>query len=181
MTTDNWTQTTERNTFGAARGPAEHAGDLTIELFVQRNDRGFRRLLAVLCSPILDGKLAAGCSPESGRLLAARAERLVSAPRRRRLVQGWERLMDQAGAAPRPRNPHAPLCRDRIVDATDDVRAMLGALSSPFPVSARGVAMAGRLLSDGTGPLYGRSCTVPLSTALREVTAQLDPAFSSDG
>ena len=181
MTTDHRTQITEWDSFDAERGPANHGGDLTIERFVQRHDRGFRRPLAALFGPILDGKLAAGCPPESGGLLAARAERLVSARRRRRLVQGWEGLLDQAGTAPRPRNPHAPLCRARIVDAMDDVRAMLGALSTPLPVSARGVAMASRLLGDGTGPLYSRSCTAPLSTALREVTAQLDPAFSLNG
>jgi hypothetical protein len=125
--------------------------------------------------------LAAGCSPESGGLLAARAERLVSASRRRRLVNGWERVLDQSLTAPRARNPHAPLCRDRIIDAVGDVRAMLGALSTPLPVSVRGVAMAGRLLGDGTGPLYNRFSAVHLSTALREVTAQLDPAFSPAG
>jgi hypothetical protein len=119
--------------------------------------------------------------PSIGRLMAARAERLASVPRRRALVRDWQKVVDQALTAPRARNPHAPLCRDRIIDAVGEVRAMLGALSNPWPVSARGVAMASRLLSDGTGPLYNRNCTVHLPTALREVTAQLDPATLLDG
>jgi hypothetical protein len=55
---------------------------------------------------------------------------------------------------------------------------MLDALSSCRPVSARGVAMAGLLLSDGTGPLYNRNCPVRLTAALREVTIHLDPRMS---
>ena len=46
---------------------------------------------------------------------------------------------------------------------------------SPLPVPARGVAMARRLLSDGTGPLYNRNRPVSSSAALRSVTVQLDP------
>jgi hypothetical protein len=178
MTTHHSSQFGVRDCSGEEQGPSELPADLTIERFVQRNDRGFRRPLAALFGPVLDRQLAAGRPPESGGLLAARAEQLVSGPRRRRLVQGWERMLDQAQTAPRPRDPHAPLCRRRIIRAVGDVRAMLVALSAPLPVSARGVAMASRLLSDGTGPLYSASCTVQLSDALREVTAQLDPAFS---
>lgn len=154
---------------------------LTVERFVLRNDRGWRRPLAALFGPVLDRQLASGCPPESGALRAARAARLVSAPKRRRLVRDWQRLLDQASRPPRARNPHAPLCRERIIEATAEVRALLGALGTPLPVPARGVALASRLLSDGTGPLYNRSCAVPLSDALAEVTAQLDPAFARRG
>jgi hypothetical protein len=82
-------------------------------------------------------------------------------------------MLDEAGRAPRARNPHAPLCRDRIIDAAGDVRVMLDALSSGLGVSARGVAMAGLLLSDGAGPLYNRNSMVDLPAALREVTTHL--------
>jgi hypothetical protein len=180
MTTHHWNQMVAGDCSGAEREPAELPADLTIERVVQRKEQGIRRPLAALFSPILDRKLAAGCPPESGGLLAARAERLVSASKRRGLVQGWERVLNEALRAARPRNPHVPLCRRRIIGAIGDVRTMLRALSTPLPVSARGVAMAGRLLGDGTGPLYNGSCAVHLSTALREVTAQLDPGFSKE-
>lgn len=48
-------------------------------------------------------------------------------------------------------------------------------------VSARGMATARLLLSDGTGPLYNRNCPADLSAALREVTARLDPGVSPTG
>jgi hypothetical protein len=154
---------------------------LTVERFVLRNDRGLRRPLAALFAPTLDRQLASGRPPESGALLAARAARLVSAPKRRRLVRDWQRVLDQATRPPRARNPHAPLCRDRIIGAAGEVHALLGALATPLPVPARGVAMAGQLLSDGTGPLYNRNSPAHLSDALADVTAQLDPAFSRRG
>jgi hypothetical protein len=179
MTTQHSSPTAVPHRSGEQRGPADLPEDmLTIERFVLRHDRGLRRLLATLFGPILDRRLASGCPPESGRFVAARAERLVSVPRRRALVRGWQRVLDQALTAPRARNPHAPLRRECVIDAAGDVRAMLGALSNPLPVSARGVAMASWLLSDGTGPLYNRNCPVHLATALREATAQLDPRVS---
>jgi hypothetical protein len=55
---------------------------------------------------------------------------------------------------------------------------MVVALLAPLPVSARGVAMASRLLSDGAGPLYNRLSSVDLVGAVREVTEQLDPRVS---
>src|ERR1700722_10278744 len=118
---------------------------LTVERFVLRNDRGLRRPLAALLAPTLDRQLAAGSPPESGALRAARAAQLVSAPTRRRLVRDWQRVLDQARRPPRARNPHAPLCRDRIIEAAGEVRALLGALATPLPLPARGVAMASRL------------------------------------
>lgn len=179
MTTQHSSLTAVPDPSGEQRGPGDlPEGMLTIERFVLRHDRGFRRPLATLFGPILDRRLASGCPPESGPLMAARAERLVSVPRRRALVRGWQGVLDQALRAPRARNPHAPLRRARVIDASGEVRAMLGALSNPLPVSARGVAMASRLLSDGTGPLYNRNCPLHLSTALQEVTAQLDPRLS---
>lgn len=156
-------------------------GILTIERFVRRNDRGLRRPFATLFGPVLDRRLVAGAPPESGRLVAARAERLVSLRARRKLAREWEGVLERAHTTPQARSSRAPLCRDRVIAAVDDARAMLSALSSPLPVPARGVAMASRLLSDGTGPLYNRHCPVSLSAALRSVTAQLDPVPAYTG
>jgi hypothetical protein len=160
---------------------ADRSEILTIERFVLRHDRGLRRLLATLFGPVLDRRLAAGVSPEAGRLLAARAERLASVPFRRNLVREWSGVLEHALTPPRARDPHAPLCRDRVFAAVGDLHAMLGALSNPLPVPACGAALASRLLSDGTGPLYNRNCSVPLSAALRAVTAQLDPGRAYTG
>jgi hypothetical protein len=71
-----------------------------------------------------------------------------------------------------------PLCRDRIAGAESSVREMLVALVAPLPVPAQGVARAGLLLSDGSGPLYNRRSPTDLEGALAEVTEQLDPSSS---
>ena len=113
--------------------------------------------------------------------MAARAGHLASARARRELVLDWQGVLDQALKPPRARNPHVPLCRERIFDAAGAVHALLGALSRPVPASARGVAAARLLLSDGTGPLYNRNCPVDLSAAVWEVTARLDPGVSPTG
>jgi hypothetical protein len=150
----------------------------TTERFVRRRHKKLPQVLAILFGHALDRRLASGRPPAAGRFVAARAEYLLSEARWK-LAQSWQRVLDQARRAPRARNPHAPLCRVRIMDAESDVRTMLDALSSCRPVSARGVAMAGLLLSDGTGPLYNRSSTVNLPAALREVTTRLEAAPSS--
>jgi hypothetical protein len=149
----------------------------TTERFVRRRHKELPRVLAILFGHVLDRQLASGRPPAAGRVVAARTEYLVSAARWE-LAQSWQRVLDEARRAPRARNPHAPLCRDRIIDAEGDVRTMLEALSSRLPVSARGVAMAGLLLGDGTGPLYNRNCPVNLTASLREVTTHLDPRAS---
>lgn len=149
----------------------------TAERIVRRRHKELSEVLAILFGHVLDRQLASGRPPAAGRIVAARAEYLLSSARWE-LVQRWQRVLDEARRAPRARNPHAPLCRDRIIDAGGDVRTMLDTLSSRLPVSARGVAMAGLLLSDGTGPVYNRNSPVNLPAALREVTTHLEATES---
>ena len=53
---------------------------------------------------------------------------------------------------------------------------MVLVLSGAGPIPAPGVAMASRLLNDGAGPLFNPLSPTELRSALREVTAHLDPA-----
>jgi len=71
------------------------------------------------------------------------------------------------------------LCRDRIAAAAPDVQAMIGVLTGPLPVTARGAAAASYLLSDGTGPLYDRHSPAGLDEAVREATRQMTGPFAS--
>jgi hypothetical protein len=50
-------------------------------------------------------------------------------------------------------------------------------MTAPLPVAARGVAMAGVLLTDAIGPVYSRRGPVTLADALAAAIAQLDPAL----
>ena len=127
MTTPQASRTTPPDQSGEQQEPVElPEGILTIERFVRRNDRGLRRPFAALFGPVLDRRLAAGVAPESGGLLAARAERLVLAPARRKLVREWEGVLEHARTAPRAA-ARTPLC---AVTASPPPRA------TPAPCSA---------------------------------------------
>ncbi|HEY1671319.1 MAG TPA: hypothetical protein VGG50_01290 [Streptosporangiaceae bacterium] len=134
------------------------------------------RLLARLFGLSLDRRLAIGEAPESGRLLAVRAQQLVALRWRRELAHHWERLL---GAARRPQRSGAQawLSRDRILAAEADVRELAIQLRTPLPVRAAGVAAAHVLLTDATGPLYNRRDGTALTGQLREISAQLDPGL----
>jgi hypothetical protein len=124
----------------------------------------------------LDRQLAAGHAPESGRLLAVRAQQIVALHRRRELARHWEHLLDVAARQPAGAPP-APLCRDRIVSAAAGVHDLAVHLRAPLPVTAAGVASARMLLTDATGPVYNRRNGTALDVQLRQISAQLDPAM----
>jgi hypothetical protein len=178
MTTLDSRRPTARDRSADARGIVRQSSDIhPTERIVRRRRKALPGVLALLFGHVLDRQLASGRSPAAGGIVAARAGYLLS-DARWELVQSWQRVLDQAGRAPRARDPHAPLCRDRIIDAGGDVRTMLDVLSSGRAVSPRGVAMAGLLLSDGTGPLYNRNCPANLPAALRVVTTHLETTLS---
>jgi hypothetical protein len=137
------------------------------------------RLLTRLCSHLraasLDEQLANGTSAETNRMLASRAQHLVSASARLRLVRDWEHLTDVARQPAIGRNARATLCRRRIARAEPELREMLDVLASELPTTARGVAMASVLLRDGSGPLFNRRSNRDLGAAIGLVIGALDP------
>jgi hypothetical protein len=140
--------------------------------------RPWDRWLTRVSAPFLDGQLAAGYREGTSRVLALRAQQLCSPAGRRELAGRWAHVLDQARRPPAPRSPRAPLCRDHIAAAAPDVQAMIGVLTGPLPVAARGAAAASYLLSDGTGPLYDRHSPVGLDEAVREATRQMTEPFA---
>jgi len=124
---------------------------------------------------LLDRRLAAGASPESGRLIALRARALVVPAQRQRLASDWERLVRVACERPAVA-AHVPLRRERIAAAEADIRELQRSLRASAPVPARGVAMASSLLADGTGPLYYRDSRVDVRAAVQEAIQHLDPS-----
>jgi hypothetical protein len=134
------------------------------------------RLLARLFGLSLDRRLAIGEAPESGRLLAVRAQQLVALRWRRELARHWEHLLEVARQPPRSGAP-VWLSRDRILAAEADVRELATQLRAPLPVRAAGVAAAHVLLTDATGPLYNRRNGTALTAQLRDLSAQLDPGL----
>lgn len=146
--------------------------------FVWRSCRLTDRALARTFGAQFDRQLAAGRSPESARLLAARAQDLVSPASRRELADNWEHLLDWAKQAPAPTMGRMALNRDRIVAAEPEVREIAACLRTPLPVAATGVAAASVLLTDGAGPVYNRRARPGLRDALRLTIAELDPSVS---
>jgi hypothetical protein len=129
----------------------------------------------------LDRQLADGRSPESDRLLAARAQHLVSPATRQALADDWEHLLDMVKRAPAPTLGRMALCRDQIVAAKPEVRKIAQCLRAPVPVAAGGVAAASVLLTDGAGPLHNPRAPIDLRDALNLAIAQLDPSVSLFG
>ena len=132
------------------------------------------RLLARMFGASLDRRLAAGDVPESGRLLAARAQHIVALGRRRQLAGNWEHLLRVAARQP-PGGRRGPLCRDRILAAGDEVGDLAVHLRVPLPLTAAGVAAARVLLTDAAGPVYNRRDRTALAARLRQISAELDP------
>ena len=139
-----------------------------------RSNRRWSRLAARLLATSLDSRLAQGRSSESNRLLAARAQALVSPTGRDELARGWRDLLVQVRRPAVGRDPHVRLNRDWVIACEPDIQAMVGALLAPLPIPARGAAMASWLLSDGAGPVFNRRCQGDLGAAVRDVIAELD-------
>ena len=131
------------------------------------------RVLARMFGASLDRQLAAGQAAESDRLLAARAQHIVSLPRRQALARDWEHLLQVARRAP---TPAVPLCRERIAAAEPGIRELIACLRAPLPVPAQGVAAASVLLTDAAGPVYHRRSRGVLDDLLGDAIDQLDPA-----
>ena len=139
-------------------------------------------VLARVYGASLDASLAAGCPPESSRLLAARARDIVSLRRRRSMAGDWEHVLRVAHRAQRARlagspSTAVPICADRVLAAEPAIRDLLNGLAAPLPVPARGVAMARVLLTDANSPVYNRRAGVALTDAVAAAAAQLDPAL----
>jgi hypothetical protein len=133
------------------------------------------RLLARVLGASLDHQLAAGCSPESNRLLAARAQDVVSLPRRTSVARSWDHLLRVARRAPAVRTPAVPLNAAAILAAEPAIRELVGRLTAPLPVTARGVAAATIPLTDAASPVYGRERPEALAGLLDVAITQLDP------
>jgi hypothetical protein len=135
------------------------------------------RLLTRTLGASLDRQLAAGRTPESSPLLAARAQRIVAIRSRQQMARNWESLLRAARRAHGTHYPALPISSDWIIAAEPAVRELVQRMTAPLPVAARGVAMAGVLLTDAIGPVYSRRSPVTLADALEAAIAQLDPAL----
>jgi hypothetical protein len=125
----------------------------------------------------LDADLAAGIAPETSRLHATRARRLVSPQRRHALASDWEHLLFVSHRATRGLSGRVPIRRERLHRAEPEIRDLIEALRASGPVPARGVAIATNLLTDGRGPIYNAKAPDDLSAAVMLAVEHLNPAL----
>jgi hypothetical protein len=123
----------------------------------------------------LDLALADGTSPEANVALALRAQRLTEPDRRWSTAGALRRVVREARDDRRARfgrvrpNPRVVLAASReLTDLADT-------LDDPGPVTARGVAQAWLLLTDGTGPLYSPGSGNLLCARAARAAQQLRP------
>ena len=116
--------------------------------------RVLNRALVTLIAPRLDAELADGQAPEMSPRHALRARQLSAPSHRSELAQAWERLLLLARAHPDGARLRVPIRRERVLRVEPEIRRVIEALRADGPVPAQGVAIARRLISDGTGPIY---------------------------
>jgi len=134
------------------------------------------RLLARALGASLDQQLAAGRSPESTRLLAARAQAIVSLPCRTSLARSWDHLLRAARRAPAAGTAAVPLNVAAILAAEPAIRELMKRLAAPLPVTAQGVAAATILLTNANSPVYRFQRRAAVADRLDAAITQLDPA-----
>jgi hypothetical protein len=113
---------------------------------------GMARAAARIGARGLDRKLIAGADPAGSAELAARAYRLTSPRHRASVAYAIERLVQSAYEPP---NLWGVVPQRRaVIKHADELAELAALLRSRSPLYARGIAMLGRLLADGTGPAY---------------------------
>ena len=144
--------------------------------FVLRPVRLADRLLARALGASLDQQLAAGRSPESTRLLAARAQAIVSLSRRTSLAGTWDHLLRVARRASAAGTATVPLNVAAILAAEPAIRELIKRLTAPLPVTAQGVAAATIMLTNANSPVYRLQRHAAVADLLDAAIMQLDPA-----
>lgn len=120
------------------------------------------RLTARLRSGRLDQALAGGISPETTASLALRARRLARLSCRREIAESLLRVTRDTCRGVQPSRARISPRRAQVSAAANELIRLAEALATPGPVSARGVAQAFILLTDGTGPMYNVNSTANL-------------------
>ena len=128
----------------------------------------------------LDRELAAGIGPQASEAHALRARTITGRRSRASVARGLQRVIRAATdtapgftAAVRPD-------RREVLAARTVIEALGRRLRAPEPVSARGMAMLGGLLTEGTSPLYRPDQAGALGSQLRAAAAALEPASRWD-
>jgi hypothetical protein len=140
---------------------ADHGSMATPRLLVaaptglaERSLRPWHRGLLKLRRFGLDRRISDGASTDGDLLIAARARDLISPRRRSDLAYWWQHVTIEAGLPPRGGRA-IRVSGPAVRMAQQEIDVLVQTLRSGRPVSARGVASARLLLTNGCGPLFG--------------------------
>ena len=128
----------------------------------------------------LDRELAAGISPQAGEAHALRARTITGRRSRASVALGLQRVLRSATATAPVFTAAVRPHRREVLAARTVIEALERRLRAPEPVSARGMAMLGGLLTEGTSPLYRPDEAGALGSQLRAAAAALEPASRWD-
>ena len=132
-----------------------------------------RRLRGHWRATELDRALAAGVDPETTPEIAAHAESLCSRRKREALAAAIYLALKDASLAASPLSVRVPIARDAVRRNRPELLALAAELRQATDVSARGVAAARLLVTDGTGPLYCDDGSDALDAAVLHVRSWL--------
>jgi hypothetical protein len=132
------------------------------------------RLRALVHRGRLDRMLADGADPGSSRELALRGQRLTRRTYRRALADGFDEAVSTAEGHELRLSAGPPLAAREVRASRAALLELSRALRSERQVAPAGVALAQRLLTDGTGPLYLTSEHDALWHAARRATVALE-------
>jgi hypothetical protein len=164
------------------KGTGYHSSTEADDWRIARRQRLRDRIAALTRSRRLDEALARGTPAETNAVLALRARRLIRAAYRRDLARTLRRLVREAESTSGASRLRVPAVGSRVAGAPDALNELADGLAAPNPVSARGVAQAVILLSDGTGPLFNARCAENLRERAAAAAANLGvPAGSKIG
>jgi hypothetical protein len=158
------------------RRSASHRAASESDGFVVADRLGVRDRVTARWRPRrLDLVLAEGAPPEAAAALALRARRLTDLSRRRSIASALRRVVREAHQGARRSSVRIIPCWGRVAAASDELSRLAAILAEPGPVTARGVAQAWILLTDGTGPLYNPSSPASLQARAVSAAANLRP------
>lgn len=133
------------------------------------------RLRVLIRRDRLDMALAGRARPGDDPAQRLRAAQLLRAHERRRVARGLRSAVASAYVPPRGWSPRVPVAVRGVRLGRPALERLASRLGSAAPVSARGVARARILLTDGTGPLYRDDEPERLRTAALDALRALDP------
>jgi len=144
--------------------------------YLETRDPSVRdRLAARLRGTSLDRALAAGGSPDASVRLALRSRRLGRFATRVALARRLRGVIAQAERRPVLVTARVPVCRRKVLLARRHLEALAERLLAAGPVAPEGVALACRLLHDGSSPLYTHPEADDLAVAAETAWEALAP------